>query len=90
MGEIAAVMPVRKQAVELVRLAAPVVIARASIMCMVLVDTIMVGRYGATALAELALASAFFVVLHVSAAGLLIGTLIFAANSHGARAYSIS
>ena len=88
MGEIAAAMPVRKQAVELVRLAAPVVIARASIMSMVLVDTIMVGRYGATALAELALASAFFVVLHVSAAGLLIGTLIFAANSHGARAYT--
>ena len=88
MGEIAAAMPVRKQAVELVRLAAPVVIARASIMCMVLVDTIMVGHYGATALAELALANAFFFVLLVSASGLLIGTLIFTAKAHGAQNYA--
>ncbi len=88
MGELRAATPLHEQMLELVRLAAPVVIARASIMSMVVVDTIMVGRYGAAALAELALASAFFVVLHISAAGLLIGTLIFTANAHGARLYA--
>lgn len=68
---------------ELVRLAGPVIVARAGILVMAVVDVIFVGRYGTSDLAHLALGSAPFNTLVGTGAGLLIGTLVMTANAFG-------
>ena len=68
---------------ELVRLAVPTAVARAGLLIMVLVDTVMVGRYATEALAYLAIGTAVIVPLLVTGVGLLIGTIATAANAFG-------
>ncbi len=74
----------RADAAELIRLAAPVVVSRAGILTMALVDTAVVGRYATDELAFLAIASAILGVILTAEVGLLMGTLIVAANAYGA------
>ena len=68
---------------ELLRLAAPVVVARLGIMGMQLVDTVMVGRFDSQELAFQAIALVPFQFLVVATLGLLIGTVAVAAQSFG-------
>ena len=66
------------------RLAVPVMLARAGLIIMVSVDSIMTGRAGASELAYYAISLAPHVTLLVTAIGLLIGTMILTAQAHGA------
>lgn len=74
---------IRRHLGELVRLAAPVVVARTGILTMVLVDTIMVGRYATEDLAHLALGNTIAVTLLVVVIGLLTGTVACTAQAFG-------
>lgn len=69
---------------ELIRLAAPVVVTRAGILTMALVDVIMVGRYSTQEIAYLAIGVAPVVMLIVSTVGLMMGTLVMTAKAFGA------
>ena len=69
---------------DLTRLAGPVIVARASIMLMGLVDTVMVGRYATHELGYMAMGNILWGTLLVTCGGLLIGTLVFTANAYGA------
>ena len=72
---------------ELLRLAAPVVVARLGIMGMQLVDTVMVGRFDSQELAFQAIALVPFQFLVVATLGLLIGTVAVAAQAFGREDY---
>ncbi|WP_114391601.1 MATE family efflux transporter [Oleisolibacter albus] len=74
----------RRHLRELVRLALPVMVARAGQMTMVTADTIVVGRYGAEDLAHLGLAGAIQGTLLAIMAGLLLGTVVKTAQAMGA------
>lgn len=67
-----------------VRLALPVMGARAGMLAMVTVDTIMCGRLGGDALAYYAIATAPFVIAMLVGLGLLSGTIVLVAQAHGA------
>lgn len=73
----------RRHVHELLRLAAPVVVARAGLLLMALVDTIFVGRYGSEDLAHLSIANAPIGAMIGTGTGLVIGTLVMAANALG-------
>lgn len=73
----------RDHVTELTRLAAPVIVARAGIMTLALVDTVMVGRYAVAELAYQSIGLAPSTVLVVIAYGLLLGTLVGAATAIG-------
>ena len=60
-----------------VRLAVPMIIARAGLLVMVAVDTAMIGHYGTLDLAFYAAANALQVVMILVAVGLLQGTVRF-------------
>ncbi len=64
--------------------AGPVVLARASVMALALVDTVMVGRYSPEELASLGLALALTTPLLLVGIGLLMGTLVLTAATFGA------
>jgi len=66
------------------RLAVPVMIARAGMIVMISVDTIMVGRVGAEELAYYAISLAPHMTLLVVGIGLTIGTMILTAQADGA------
>jgi MATE family multidrug resistance protein len=68
---------------ELARLALPVVVARAGLIVMQLVDTIVVGRYATEALAQLSIGTAPFHVVLGTGVGLIVGTLVMTANAVG-------
>lgn len=68
---------------ELLRLALPVIVARAGLLLMALVDTIFVGRYGSDDLAHLSLANAPVGTMIGTGTGLVLGTLVMAANALG-------
>ncbi|CCQ75264.1 putative Multidrug resistance protein NorM [Magnetospira sp. QH-2] len=68
---------------ELSRLAWPVIISRSGIMVMALVDTVMVGRYSTTELAYQGLGWAPATTLTLIGIGLLLGTLVLAAEATG-------
>lgn len=70
--------------VDLWRLAVPVIVARAGIMTMALVDTVMVGRYSAEELAFQSIANAVTGSLLTTLLGLLLGTLVMTARMFGA------
>lgn len=74
----------RGQLAELVRLALPVIVARAGLMTMVTVDTLVVGRYGSQDLAYLGLAGSFQGALMGTLVGLLLGTIVLTAQAVGA------
>lgn len=74
---------VRRHVHELLRLALPVIIARAGLILMALVDTLFVGRYGSADLAHLSIANAPIGSMMGTATGLVIGTLVMTANGLG-------
>ncbi len=69
---------------DLVRLAAPVVVARAGVLVMALVGTIMVGRYGVEELAYMAIGQAPTYPIMLSMMGLVMGTMVTVAAAFGA------
>ena len=69
---------------DLVRLAAPVIVARAGVLVMALVGTIMVGRYGVEELGYMAIGQAPTHPIMLSMMGLVMGTLVTAAAALGA------
>lgn len=70
--------------VRTLRLAFPVMLARAGILVMVAVDTAMTGHYGATDLAYYGLGLAPQIVILMTGIGLLIGTMVLTAQADGA------
>lgn len=74
----------RGQLTDLVRLAVPVIVARAGLMTMVTVDTLVVGQYGTRDLAYLGLAGAIQGALMATMVGLLLGTIVLTAQTIGA------
>ncbi len=66
------------------RLAVPVMLARAGMIIMVLVDAIMAGRAGVGPLAHYAIALAPHLLVLVLGIGLLVGTIILTAQADGA------
>lgn len=73
----------RSHVADLLRLAVPVVVARAGVMVMALVDTIMVGRYAADELAYLGIGLAPIMPLLLATLGLVMGTLVVSAAAFG-------
>jgi MATE family multidrug resistance protein len=73
-----------RHVLELLRLAVPVIGARAGQMIMVAVDTLVVGHYGIDDLAYLGLAGAPQAVIITALAGLLLGTIVLTAQVSGA------
>ena len=69
---------------ETVRLAAPVVVSRAGVLFMALVDTVMVGRFGVNELAYLGIGLAPTFPIMLSIMGLILGTMMTAAAALGA------
>ncbi|MEE8172579.1 MAG: MATE family efflux transporter [Alphaproteobacteria bacterium] len=70
-----------------VRLAVPMIVARAGLLIMVAVDTAMIGHYGTLDLAFYAAANALQVVMILVGVGLLQGTVVLVAQAHGAGAH---
>lgn len=75
---------IRRTVIDLVRLAIPVIVARAGLMTMVTVDTLVVGRYGSDDLAHLGLAGSVQGALMGTMVGLLLGTIVLTAQALGA------
>lgn len=69
----------------MMRLAAPLVLAEVGWMMMGVVDTMMVGRVGATAIGAVSLGTSLFYTLGIFASGLLLGLDTLIAQSFGAR-----
>lgn len=69
---------------DLVRLAAPVVLSRAGMLLMVLVDIVMVGRYGTEDLAYFSLAWALVMFVTITMVGVLLGGLVVPSQAFGA------
>lgn len=68
----------------LARLAWPVMLSRAGLLLMGLVDVVMLGRYSTQALGEASLALALFIPIMVTGVGLQIGLISLVARRHGA------
>lgn len=68
---------------EMARLSGPIIVSRAGVMVMGVVDTIMVGRYGTDDLAFVVAASGLSGVLFVVGIGFLQGTTVATANALG-------
>jgi len=66
------------------KLAVPMIIARAGLLIMVAVDTAMVGHYGTNSLAHYAAANALQIILILVGVGLTQGTVIMVAQAVGA------
>lgn len=73
----------RRHIFDLVRLSVPVIVARAGIILMALVDTIMVGRFGAQELAYYGLGNTPVNVLVGVLVGLLLGVVVLTAQTVG-------
>ena len=69
---------------DLVRLAIPTIMARAGMMVMMIVDSIMVGHYSAQELAYQSIGLAPMMFMMVTCFGLLTGTLVITAYHSGA------
>ncbi|MEQ9488999.1 MAG: MATE family efflux transporter [Alphaproteobacteria bacterium] len=73
----------RRHSAELARLATPVVVSRAGILTLALVDTVMLGPLGAEEVARYGLGTSAFVVLLVLCIGLLFGTVVETSHLRG-------
>ena len=82
---IGAAMPFERHLTRTLRLAGPVILARAGLLVMVAVDSAMLGHYGTLSLAYYAAANAAQVVMILIGVGLLQGTTILVAQAHGAH-----
>ncbi|HYC04721.1 MAG TPA: MATE family efflux transporter [Azospirillaceae bacterium] len=74
----------KRHAAELLRLAIPVMVARAGIIVMAVVDTLFVGHYGAVELAYLGLGGTPVGVFFATIVGLMMGTIVMASQALGA------
>ena len=81
-------MQIRHHILQMLRLAPPIVMTRSGMILIVLVDTMMVGRYDAVELGFLAMGMSLFQPLMVTSIGLIMGTLILTAHFYGARKFS--
>ena len=68
---------------DLLRLALPVVLSRAGIMMLQIVDTVVVGRYSAHELAYQSIGIAPMITITVGAVAFMMGTLVLVAEAHG-------
>lgn len=73
-----------RHAARLATLAWPVMLSRAGILSMALVDVIMLGRYDTLALAQASVALGLFVPVMVTGVGLQMGTVSIVSRRHGA------
>lgn len=74
----------RRHGVELVRLAAPIVISRSGFLFLVMADTVMTGQFDAEELAYLAIGLGLIMPLMITSLGMIMGTLVLTANKFGA------
>jgi len=72
----------------MLRLALPIILARAGWMFMSFVDILMVGRFSTHELAYMSLASSLISVAYVAMMGMMLGTLVITSNLFGQRRYS--
>jgi len=82
---VGAAMPFERHLTRTLRLAGPVILARAGLLVMVAIDSAMLGHYGTLSLAYYAAANAAQVVMILIGVGLLQGTTILVAQAHGAH-----
>src|SRR5215472_18462010 len=68
-------------------LALPVMLARAGLVLLLIVDTILVGRAGGRELAFFAIATAPQLIMQTIGVGLLLGTVVLTAQADGAKRY---
>lgn len=78
---------IRSHVFDTVRLAVPVMFSRAGLLLLTLVDTMMVGRFGAQDLAYLSLGIGPQLVLMLVAIGVLQGGIVLTAQAYGAGEY---
>ncbi len=78
---------IRRHVSELLRLATPIIVSRAGILAMAAVDTVMVGRYGTSELAFMAIGAALIIPIMLISMGLTMGTLVLTSNAFGAKDY---
>ena len=74
----------RQHIVELLKLAAPVIVARAGLMVMSAVDILIVARYSSEELAYLGLGTLPASMLVTAGIGMLLGTMILTSHAVGA------
>lgn len=77
-------LTLRDHLAELLRLAAPVVVARTGILTMATADIVMLGHYGAEDVAWYGMGVTPFIVLLLIGIGLLTGTLVMTSHARGA------
>lgn len=75
---------IKRHVADLMRLAVPVIVARAGLITMAIVDTIMVGRFSVPELAYLTIGLAVITTLLVAMNGIVLGTLVVTAAAYGA------
>lgn len=78
---------IQTHALAMVRLALPIVFARAGWMFMSFVDLLMVGRFDTVELAYMSLASIMISVAYVTMMGMMLGTLVTTSNLFGQQRY---
>ena len=78
----------RAEAWAMLRLAGPVIVARAGLVVMLTVDTLMTGMAGAGEIAELGLGLSPVMVFMLATVGLLQGSMVLIAQANGARDYA--
>lgn len=78
----------RGEASAMLRLAGPVIVARAGLVVMLTVDTLMTGQAGANQIAMLGLGLSPVMVFMLATVGLLQGSMVLIAQANGARDYA--
>jgi multidrug resistance protein, MATE family len=86
-------MMVRSQSIDrhlrrTIALAVPVTLARAGLVVMLMVDTVMSGRAGGNQLAYFGISMGLMLVMVAVGMGLLVGALVLTAQAHGAERYA--
>jgi len=77
----------RRHVAEMLRLAPVIVLARSGMFLVILVDTVMVGRYSAVELGYMSMGMSLVQPLVVTSIGLIMGTLVLSANAFGAERF---
>lgn len=86
--EVAPAATPRAEAWAMLRLAGPVIVARAGLVVMLTVDTFMTGLAGAGEIAKLGLGLSPVMVFMLATVGLLQGSMVLIAQANGARDYA--
>lgn len=85
--DVAPALTRRAEASAMLRLAGPVIVARAGLVVMLTVDTFMTGLAGAGEIAKLGLGLSPVMVFMLATVGLLQGSMVLIAQANGAREY---